>query len=1767
MMARLVRLLLLFLLTSFCYAKVEEEAFERVIEEVSRRKLEELIEKEEFLSVFFYTKKCPECDQVLEELEKINEEAESFGIKLVKNSERVTAKKYGGSSLPALVYFRNQEPTVYDGDLLDEGNVLAWLTDIDSLELPDAIEEVNAKILKNIIDDSDYVAVLFTKDNCKECENVLRELENIDDEADSHGIGFVKINDKNFASELGIKDLPALMYYQNKVPTLYTGDLQNEEKILRWLIRLKKGLQESVIEDVTIDMLNDLIEKEPFLAVLVYDRNSEKSKATLEELEKIDEDSDIPIVKINDDKLADKYGLDSLPALIYFEKQIPNFYQGDLLEEKEVLNWLMQQKESDEIEDVTDKVLEQMIETSECVAVLFYNAKSKESKKVLEELEAIDDEADHNGIPFVKIDDNQLAAKYGISKVPVLVYFENKFPNIYQGDLTIEEDVLKWLIDQKSSDEIEDISDKILDDMIKTSKYLVVLFYDKDDKKCLDVIKELENIDDEADKKGLPFVRIDDDKVAKQFGILDELPALVYFEKQIPSIYQGDLTDEEEVLKWLIEQMTSDEIEEVTNEMLDILIENNEYFAVLFYDSSSSENMRIVKELENIDDDADKNGIAFVKTDDREAATRYGLEILPALVFFEKKLPNIYEGDLSSEDDVLNWLLDQQTSEEIADVTEEMLLQLIETSPYLAVLFYTKQSPVSEAVLKELENIDDEAEEYEIPFVKIDDESLAQSYGLYDELPIIVYFENKLPTVYEGNLKDEGAVLDWLVQQKEADSIEEVTEEILKDLITKKDYVLVFFAPENCRNCETILEELEKIDDETDEYGIFFVTTDDLKLAKKTTGLNRFPALVLFRKEEPIIFRGDLKDEDSILQWVTSEETMRLPDEIDDVNFKRLDKLLNTSEYVAVLFIKPKCAECELALKEIENIDEMADELGIDLVKCSDQKAAKEYHILTFPSLVFFRGKFLQFYEGDLHEEENVLLWLRENKEKEANEIEYVDRKMLEMLLEETEGLAVFFYDEDCVDCEKIINELENIDDETDEYGIHFVKTDDIDIARELAVTEIPSLVYFENNFPSIYSGDIQQEEEVLQWLILQKTEDTIENINRELLFRMIDEQEYLVVYFYIENDAESREILKHLELIDDDCSEYEVQLVKMNDNLMAKKYGIRNPPGISYFRRGKNIKYPGDLFDEEEILEWITNPENMELSDGIEKLNRRMFERLIYRTEYLAVLFYSKGCNKCDKVLEELEKIDDEADEAGIKFVKIEDVKMANKYGVYAIPGIVIFKGGDKDYTIYAGDMKQGERILEWLMIQKNPSNEYIEDVHGEVLQNLIDNSDYLAVYFYTSDCVECKRTLEELENIDDDTDRHGILFVKTQDIQIATDYGVNDFPALIYFENQIPSFYEGSLLAEEELLQWLIHQKTEDTIETVNRNLLDFLIHEEQYVAVLFFKPHCKACEIVLQELENIDDDTDQFGIHIVKTQDSGVAKRYGLRTFPSLVYFRNGNALVFDGDLKNEEAVLEWLIDDDNRELADEIEAINARMLDRLIEESPFLAVIFYEDNCDECLEILQELEDIDDEADLFGIDFVKVNDPAASSKWNILHHPSLIYFRKTEPVLYEGDLSNSERVLKWLTSQDMIEVKDEIEEVNRRMLDKLLEENDFVSVFFYDENCPKCDGVLQGLESIDDEVSELDIMFVKVKDARYARRYGIRQIPALSYFRRKFPSIFRGDLMDEKLVLEWLRKHRYRNPELNLFMYTIIAISIAFILYTLFLMFCFKPGRDK
>jgi len=78
-------------------------------------------------------------------------------------------------------------------------------------------------------------------------------------------------------------------------------------------------------------------------------------------------------------------------------------------------------------------------------------------------------------------------------------------------------------------------------------------------------------------------------------------------------------------------------------------------------------------------------------------------------------------------------------------------------------------------------------------------------------------------------------------------------------------------------------------------------------------------------------------------------------------------------------------------------------------------------------------------------------------------------------------------------------------------------------------------------------------------------------------------------------------------------------------------------------------------------------------------------------------------------------------------------------------------------------------------------------------------------------------------------------------------------------------------------------------------------------------------------------------------------------------------------------------------------------------------------------------------------------------------------------------------------------------------------------------------------------------------------RYAKKYGVSKLPALVYFRKKFPSVYRDDLSKEKDVLEWLKRNRFKNLELDLFMYSMAAVLASFVLYTLFLLFGLRPQK--
>ena len=95
----------------------------------------------------------------------------------------------------------------------------------------------------------------------------------------------------------------------------------------------------------------------------------------------------------------------------------------------------------------------------------------------------------------------------------------------------------------------------------------------------------------------------------------------------------------------------------------------------------------VLQALENIDDDAERQEISLVKTTDAEFAESVGISEFPALVFYQDGTPNVFDGDISAEEEVLDWLIEMKVENHIELITRPMLEEMVVEIQYLAVYF------------------------------------------------------------------------------------------------------------------------------------------------------------------------------------------------------------------------------------------------------------------------------------------------------------------------------------------------------------------------------------------------------------------------------------------------------------------------------------------------------------------------------------------------------------------------------------------------------------------------------------------------------------------------------------------------------------------------------------------------------------------------------------------------------------------------------------------------------------------------------------------------------------------------------------------------------------------------------------------------------------------------------------------------------------------------------------------------------------------------
>ena len=252
-----------------------------------------------------------------------------------------------------------------------------------------------------------------------------------------------------------------------------------------------------------------------------------------------------------------------------------------------------------------------------------------------------------------------------------------------------------------------------------------------------------------------------------------------------------------------------------------------------------------------------------------------------------------------------------------------------------------------------------------------------------------------------------------------------------------------------------------------------------------------------------------------------------------------------------------------------------------------------------------------------------------------------------------------------------------------------------------------------------------------------------------------------------------------------------------------------------------------------------------------------------------------------------------------------------------------------------------------------------------------------------------------------------------------------------------------------------------------------LDKILDTTNFTAVFWYARNCKRSENILigriprnhnnqikynrtphVDMELIDEDAKKNNIEFVKINDKRFGKSFGLKKFPALTFFRGREVMIFDGDLKDEEAVLDFLTDEDNMAIPDKIEEVDADQLIEIVESDPFVTVIFY-DESKASSKALEHVEEIDEETDVFKIRFLRINDKELAEDYSLPSLPSLVFFRREIPIVYAGDLTDEHEMLEWMIkNKSSADDEDVLEMVDAEQLEIMVDNVDNLLVFFFD-----------------------------------------------------------------------------------------------------------------
>ncbi len=483
------------------------------------------------------------------------------------------------------------------------------------------VPELDSSLLPEFLSDHEHAVVLFVRPGGRgadpRSDRALSRLQQ--DTATPGGRGddggdrvpFVRVPaDPALAAEFGAppEGIPSAVLFRSGVPDVFPGDVLDPLELRAWVAREVRGGGGGGgggggdAEEATVDaaVLRAVAKRAPALLAAFVDDDSDLPVAALDEMRSVCDHLDVSLAVVAGRSEAAVFGIsaDRLPAAAYFERGVPSVYAGDPGDDPGALaEWVEDQRTSDTVEVVTEEILAYLSQSEEYLAVFFSGPcderarTDQECRRVLADLEKIDDELDSYGVTLVTTGEVKYAgAHLGVRTFPSLGVFRNGRFLAYNGSLRDGRDMLTWMLDRDTLElkgHVEKVGNTMLGRLVRDEPHVVVLFCreeEEEDRETSEAVDRLSHVVvHRAEKAGIPMVRSTDDAfAADEFGLMrgggggaeggggragagrrawpPPPPLLVTFAHGVPVAFDGNMLDAQEVFAWISEVVDRSEM-------------------------------------------------------------------------------------------------------------------------------------------------------------------------------------------------------------------------------------------------------------------------------------------------------------------------------------------------------------------------------------------------------------------------------------------------------------------------------------------------------------------------------------------------------------------------------------------------------------------------------------------------------------------------------------------------------------------------------------------------------------------------------------------------------------------------------------------------------------------------------------------------------------------------------------------------------------------------------------------------------------------------------------------------------------------------------------------------------------------------------------------------------------------------------------------------------------------------------------------------------